>query len=111
MRNCDRCGNNFKEPSLSLQIAVGLFLESEVDTIVWILIWLGLSLVVGEFAHRKGKSAAVWMVVSVLISPLIAFVILSVSESSDYRTCPFCAEKIKAAAKVCRYCRHSLQPV
>ena len=80
------------------------------DAIVWILIWLGLSLVIGEFAHRKGKSAAVWMVVAVLISPLIAFVIL-VSESSDSRTCPFCAERVKAAAKVCRYCRHSLQPV
>ena len=39
------------------------------DAIVWILIWLGLSLVIGEFAHRKGKSAAVWMVVAGLISP------------------------------------------
>src|SRR5947207_10123471 len=41
LRNCDRCGNNFKEPSLSLQIAVGLFLESEVDTIA-ALAWIGL---------------------------------------------------------------------
>ena len=47
-----------------------------------------------------------WMVISVLISPLLAYIILAVSESDDVRTCPFCAEKIKAQARVCRHCHH-----
>jgi hypothetical protein len=78
------------------------------DALIWLLVWLALSIAVGTVAERRGKNAAMWMVISVLISPLIAYVILAVSESDDIRTCPFCAEKVKAAARVCRYCHHDL---
>ena len=78
------------------------------DALIWLLIWLALSIAIGTVAEKKGKSAATWMVIAVLISPLIAYVILAVSESDDVRTCPFCAEKIKAQAKICRYCHHDL---
>jgi hypothetical protein len=53
------------------------------DALIWLLIWLALSIAVGTVAEKKGKSAATWMVISVLISPLIAYVILAVSESDD----------------------------
>ena len=33
------------------------------------------------------------------------------NESSDTRECPVCAETIKAAAKLCRYCQSSIDPI
>lgn len=35
---------------------------------------------------------------------------LSVSATSAVKTCPACAEEVKAAAKVCRFCGHEFEP-
>jgi hypothetical protein len=34
--------------------------------------------------------------------------IVTPKQNSDMRDCPFCAEKIKSAAKICRYCKHEI---
>jgi hypothetical protein len=32
-------------------------------------------------------------------------------DKSNTRTCPFCAEKIKPEARICRYCQRDLMPI
>jgi hypothetical protein len=32
-------------------------------------------------------------------------------DDDEWRTCPFCAERIRAAAKVCRFCRREISSI
>ena len=40
--------------------------------------------------------------------PVVAYTPVSQNQDSDMKTCPYCAEKIKAAATKCRYCASDL---
>jgi len=83
----------------------------------------------GILADRKGRNVAGWVILCVLI-PLCLLILVclgSLKETSreapivadpnipdagksgaDETTCPFCAETIKKAAKVCKHCGRDL---
>jgi len=86
---------------------------------------------IGALAHRKGRSVLGWLVLALLFSPMVGVILLAlpslrpdpVAVMPDVRydppspprhltfekTCPRCAEIVKQAAKVCRYCGHDFE--
>lgn len=50
-----------------------------------------------------------------LVIPLLTAAVIGVGGILAYRSktrhCPFCAERIRNEATVCRYCRRDVQPV
>ena len=73
---------------------------------MWIFFWVFLSILVGIFAGSKSRSKFGWFFISLLISPLIAFIILLVAgpRAGSLKKCPKCAEQVKAEAEICRFC-------
>jgi hypothetical protein len=67
-----------------------------------LLFWIGGALLVAIVASAKGRSAFGWLLLSLLLSPLVTLIAVIGVES--LRTCPRCAETVKAAASVCRHC-------
>jgi hypothetical protein len=86
-----------------------------------LVIWIIVAIVGAIVAGNKGRSAVGWFFLCLLLTPLAILVLLAlptlklpepqpvrvVAEPEDAtKTCPQCAEVIKAAAKICRFCRH-----
>jgi hypothetical protein len=71
----------------------------------FIIFWIFLSLLVGIFASFKKRIGPLWFLLSLIISPLITFIILLVSGPPGriLKKCPKCAEKVKKEAKICRF--------
>jgi hypothetical protein len=79
-----------------------------------------LGLIVGAIAHTKGRSFFLWwlygtaiFIVAIIHVMLIApdkKVLARRSRDEGVKTCPFCAETIRAEAQVCRFCQRDLPP-
>lgn len=84
------------------------------------ILWLFFSFLVGAFAQHRGRSGGGYGLLALLLSPLIAFLILlaigpnhegiesEAIASGNMRKCPYCAELVKAEARLCRYCHSEL---
>lgn len=84
--------------------------------------WFLFSLLVGVLGARMGRNGFLWFVLSVLISPVIAAIILLVIgravEADPNRptpdthvSCPDCAELVRNEARVCKHCGCKLVPI
>jgi hypothetical protein len=74
-------------------------------------IWALLASLVGQFAEKKGHSASLWNIFSLLCTPLVGFLLVALLPSASelapvaYRPCPQCSRTVKAGIEVCPYCR------
>lgn len=74
-----------------------------------LVFWLVMTIVAGIVANNKGRDWFVWCAITLFLSPLTLLILLAmpkVEKTEDMKSCPRCAEKVKAAAAVCRYCNH-----
>jgi hypothetical protein len=73
-----------------------------------VIVWVVLSFAAAVYAGSKGRSGVGFFFLSILLSPLIAFVWIAVSPSNPramgLRKCPQCAEWVKDEALKCRFC-------
>lgn len=87
------------------------------------LFWLGASVVVGIIASSRGRSGFGWFILSLLISPLLAVILvlaLGASKSAaaapdspsplTHVRCPDCKELVRADAVKCKHCGAALVP-
>jgi hypothetical protein len=90
-----------------------------------VVIWIVVAIVAAIVAGNKGRSAAGWFFLCILLTPLAIFILLALptlksaepqpvrvvaQPEEPTKTCPECAEVVRAAAKICRFCRHEFEP-
>lgn len=78
------------------------------QTFIALVTYLGLSALVAYWAHKKGMSPALWLGISILLSPLLALLGVAVvpaqNKEKGMKRCPLCAELVQKEARVCRFC-------
>lgn len=92
---------------------------------VIILFWLGLSVGVALIAKNRGRRSWLWFLLAMAGTPVLAFALLmlkadlkvedfveTVSQSIEatHVRCPHCAEFVLPEARVCKYCKGTLEP-
>ena len=80
------------------------------ETILFFLFWFLCSLFVGQFARERGKSYFFGLLLSLIISPVLAGIVIALISKGDMKKCPYCGKRIKAKAKNCRYCGMMFPP-
>jgi len=85
-----------------------------------IIFWLVISLIVGLFASNNGRSGLGYFLLSIIISPLLAGVIVLIvgKNPAELQTqnlisgekikCHYCKKAIKPKSKVCEHCKNEL---
>jgi hypothetical protein len=72
------------------------------------VLWLCGTAAVAAWASRRARSGVGWLLVSLLLSPLVAGIFLWSSRDRSRRPCVSCAEEIRMEAKICPFCRDTV---
>jgi len=73
----------------------------------FVILWLFCGIVASIIASNKGRSGCGWFLLGVLLGPFaFAVALLPRVDSGTTKVCPQCAEEVKAAAKICRFCHY-----
>lgn len=89
-----------------------------------IILWFGLSVVVGIVASSKGRSGFGYFLLALLLSPLIGGILAlalpskkgvvvagaEVASEETHVRCPDCRELVRADARKCKHCGTALTP-
>lgn len=75
--------------------------------------WILWSLAVAAIASSRGRSAVLWFLLSILLSPLLTMILVLAfgSAGPNYKThkrCPECRELILMDATKCKHCGTAL---
>lgn len=86
-------------------------------TFLWyIYLWVALSAIGAAIAYQRGRSAVGAGIICLAFSPVVGIPIALILDRDDevlearklnnkaVQRCPSCAELVKRAARVCRYC-------
>ena len=85
-----------------------------VFALAFVLIWVLLAALVGEFAEKRGHSSALWYIFSLICSPLIGFAVVAGLPSlgdlnpAAYKQCAHCSNMVKVEEAICPYCNADL---
>jgi hypothetical protein len=73
--------------------------------------WVLVSGGIGYLASQRGRSWFGYTAVSLVLSPILGYVILVMTTSGEAGRvkCPACAELIRPDASVCRFCRAEIR--
>lgn len=117
-----------RRASQTLAYVVHLRSQATLGDIMWVpVLWVVFAVLVGVFAANKGRNGFLGFLLAIVLSPLVGFIwvavlrdkriearhdelvsALSKPAPNDTRACPRCAETIKRAATVCRFCQSEL---
>lgn len=80
---------------------------------IYLFIYLILIGLVAYWAHTWNRNPGNWILISILFSPLISAIALGIlgqnNDSETHKTiCPFCKEKIRFEAIICKHCGSNL---
>ena len=73
------------------------------------IVWLVLCILAGFYASSKGRSGIGIFIVSLLLSPLIGFIIALILENKNLIPCIMCGEVNKKGAQICRFCEGKIK--
>lgn len=78
------------------------------------IVWTFLCGLVAEFADKRGHSAELWYLFSLVFTPLLGFFIVGMLPSAadlipaGHRRCPTCSGTVMTDAPLCPYCHADL---
>lgn len=85
-------------------------------------LWIVLTIFAVYYGHKRGQSVIFCLIISVFLSPLIAFIAIALTKpktevvearelkSGKMKRCPHCAELVRKEARVCKHCQQSFAP-
>lgn len=81
------------------------------EIVLWFMAWILLPLIPAAIASRTGRSFPAWyiygfflFIIALAHSLLLRPKVQTGTRQGIVKICPDCAEHVKAAAKICRFC-------